>query len=161
MRIALKRGSPSRQVIRILACAVVLGLSIPTAYFGLLRISVLWPINTPSWNHILTYTVVSLLSYLSVGLLLSANKVTRNSRYCWVFLSAAGSCVLAIIYTFYRLPPSELTLSEWLLIHLREALGTTFWLTLFTLPISALFYHAASLVRRAAKPSEVLKLTAR
>ncbi len=157
----LKREYESRQVVRLLACAAVLGLSIPSAHFGLLRISVLWPLNTPTWNRILTYTVVCIVSYLSAALILSAHKMTRKSRFCRVFLSILGSAALALVYTFYRLPLSEFTRSELLLIHLRDALATAFWLTLFTLPISALFYFAVSLRQSAAQPNRRLELTAR
>ena len=129
---------------QILACAFVTGLSIPAAWFGFLRLSVMWPINTPSWRFIASWTLISLVSYLAVGLLLIAIPKARTLPLNWLLLSVCGAFVLAIVYTFRRLPISQLSFSELLLIHFRDALGTTFWLCLFTLPISALVYYSTS-----------------
>jgi len=133
-----------REPVRILACAFFLGLSIPAAHFGFLRISVMWRINTPTWNYIANYTLVCLSCFLGAGLLLCATKVITKSERVWVLLSVLGSFVVALVYTFRRLPLSQLTLSELLLVHFRDALGTMFWLTLFTLPVAAFIYYSLS-----------------
>jgi hypothetical protein len=142
------------QSLQILACAFVAGLSIPTAWFGFLRLSVMWPINTPSWRFIMTRTLACLGGYLSVGLLFIAIRAVRTHALSWVLLSVCGAFVLAIVDTFLGLTIAQLSFSELLLIHFRDALGTTFWLSLFTLPISALVYYSTSSfsTRRATKP---------
>lgn len=112
------------------------------AHFGILRISVMWPINTPSWAFIITWTLICFASYLSAAMLLSAIQAARQSRYSWVLVSVVGSFVLALVYTFYPPPLSHLSFSEVLLVHFRDALGTTFWLSIFTLPVSALVYYS-------------------
>jgi hypothetical protein len=146
--------------LQILACALVAGLSIPTAWFGFLRLSVMWPINTPSWRFVVTWTLICLGSYLSGGLFLIGIRAVRTHAVNWLLVSVCGAFVLAIIYTFHRLTISQLSFNELLLVHFRDALGTTFWLSLFTLPISALVYYSTSIIstRRASK---ALQLTAR
>jgi hypothetical protein len=139
-----KDQSAIGQALRIVSCALVVGLIIPTAHFGFLRLSAFWPINTPTGSFIATYTLLCLGSYLSAGLLLTANQLTRRSGYGWAFLSIMGSFVLALVYTFRPLPLSELSFSELLLVHFRDALGTTFWLSIFTAPISASVYYSMS-----------------
>ena len=47
----------------------------------------------------------------------------------WLLLSVCGALVSAIVYTFRRLPILQLSFRELLLIHFREVLGTTFWLS--------------------------------
>lgn len=143
------------------ACAIVAGLSIPTAWFGLLRLSILWPINTPSWRFILTWTLICLGSYMGAGLLVIAIPPVRTRAFSWVLLTVCGAFVLAIVYTFQRLPISQLSFNELVLIHFRDALGTTLWLSLFTLPISALVYYSASFLSTRRVSNKGLGLTAR
>ena len=164
MTYRLATGSKSISVdalLQILACAFVTGLSIPAAWFGFLRLSVMWPISTPSWRFITTWTLICLVSYLAVGILLSAIPKTRTPPFNWLLLSVCGALVLAIVYMFHRLPISQLRFSELLLIHFRDALGTTFWLSLFTLPISALVYYSISSFSNRRASNKALQLTAR
>jgi len=143
------------------ACAIVAGLSIPTAWFGLLRLSVMWQINTPSWRFILTWTLICLGSYVSAGLIVLAIPDVRTRSFSWVLLTVCGAFVLAIVYTFQRLPISQLAFNELVVIHFRDALGTTLWLSLFTLPISALVYYSASFLSTRRASNKGLELTAR
>jgi|GEM_PF-7092496 len=136
--------------LQILACAIVTGIAIPTAWFGFLRLSVMWPINTPSWRFITSWTLICVGSYLSVGLIFIAIRAVRTFGFNWALLSVCGGLVLAIIYTFKRLPISQLNFNDLLLIHFRDALGTAFWLSLITLPISALVYYSTSFFQRRA-----------
>ena len=129
---------------RILACAFVAGLSVPTAWFGILRLSVLWPINTPSWRFITTWTLIALVSYLTAGLLFIAIPTLKSFSLTWLLLSIGGAFLLAMVYTFRPLSVSQLGVSDLLFVHFRDALGTTLWLTLFTAPISALVYYSMS-----------------
>ena len=101
----------------------------------------MWPINTPTWNFIFTWTFICFASYLSAGVLLSAIQAARQSRYSWALVSVVGSFVLALVYTFH-LSLSNLSFSEMLFVNFRDALGTTFWLSIFTSPISALVHYS-------------------
>ena len=131
---------------RILSCAFVAGLSIPIARFGILKLSVLWPINTPSWRFITIWTLISLGSYLVAGLLFMATPALKSFSFNWLLLSIGGAFLFAMVYTFRPLSFSQLGLSDPLPVHLWDALGTTLWLTLFTAPISALVYYSMSFV---------------
>jgi hypothetical protein len=156
-----RNQSRTSQSLQILVCAFVTGLSIPPAWFGILRLSVMWPINTPSWRFITTWTLISLGSYLSAGLLFIAIRVMRTHAFNWLLLSVCGALVLAIVYTFHVLPISQLSFTELLLVHFRDALGTTLWLSLFTLPISALVYYSTSYLFTRGASNNALQLTAR
>jgi len=133
----------------------------PAAWFGFLRLSVMGPINTPTWRFIAIWTLICLVSYLSVGLLLIAIPKARTLPFNWLLLSICGAFVLAIVYTLGRLPILQLSFSELLLIHFWDALGTTFWLSLFTLPISALVYYSTSSFSTRHAANKALQLTAR
>jgi drug/metabolite transporter (DMT)-like permease len=152
------RQFPSRQVVRILACAVVLGLVLPAAFFGFLAISMPSADHPPTWAFILTVTLTCLGSYLSAGLLLAAIERTRRSGYWWLLLSVVGSLALTLVFTFIGLPVSQLTVSQ---LFFGRALAATFLLILFTAPFSALFYYAAALVRLVTQPIEPLHVTER
>jgi hypothetical protein len=130
--------------LQLLACSVVIGLSIPAAWFGFRRLSVMWPINTPSWLFITSRTLICLGTYLSVGLLFSAIRRVRTFAFNWALLSICGSFVLAVIYTFKRLLILQLSSSNLPLDHFQDPLGTAFWLSIFTLPISAFVYYSTS-----------------
>jgi len=155
----VRNQSQLARCLQILACAFVTGLSIPAAWFGILRLSVMWPINTPSWRFIATWTLICLVSYLAVGLILIA--IPKARTLPWLLLSVCGAFVLGTVYTFHRLPISQLSFSELLLIHFRDALGTAFWLSLFTLPISASVYYSASSLSTRRASNKALQLTAR
>lgn len=134
--------------LQILASAFVVGLSIPIGWFGILRLSVLWPINTPSWRFIANWTLICLVSYLVAGLLVIAIRTTRTFFLSWLVLSISGSFLLAIIYTFRPLLISQLGVTDLLLlVHFRDALGTTLGLSVFTTPVSALAYYSISFFR--------------
>lgn len=133
--------------LQILASAFVVGLSIPIGWFGILRLSALWPINTPSWRFIANWTLICLVSYLVAGLLVIAIRTARTFSLNWLVLSISGSFLLAIIYTFRPLSLSQLGVTDLLLVHFRDALGTTLWLSVFTTPISALAYYSISFFR--------------
>ena len=130
--------------LQILACAFVVGLSIPAAWFGFLRVSVMWPINTPSWLFITSRTLMCLGSYLSVGLLFIAIRRVRTFAFNWVLLSICGSFVFAVTYTFKRLLILQSGFTDLPVDHFQDPLGMTFWLSIFTLPISALVYYSTS-----------------
>jgi hypothetical protein len=121
----------------------------------------MWPINTPSWRFFMTRTLICLVSYLAVGLLLIAIPKARAFPFNWLLLVVCGAFVLAIVYTFHRLPISQLSFTDLLLIHFRDALGTMFWLSLFTLPISALVYYSTSSFSTRRASNKALQLTAR
>jgi hypothetical protein len=157
----VRRQSQFASCLQILACAFVTGLSIPAAWFGFLRLSVMWPINTPDWQFIATATLICLVSYLAVGFLVIAIPKARTLPFNWFLLSVCGAFTVAIAYTLRRLPISQLTFSELLLVHFREVLGTTFWLSLFTLPISALVYYSTSSFSTRHAASKAMRLTAR
>jgi hypothetical protein len=123
-------------------CALVVGLSLPTAHFGVLRISVFWPLNTPSWSFIANYALVCLGSYVVTAILLCLFQYVRDSGFSWLWLSIGGSFVLAMVYTFHRLPIFEVGIYELVFVHFRDALGTTFWLSVFTSPISAVIHDS-------------------
>lgn len=157
----VRNHSQLARCLQILACAFVTGLSIPAAWFGFLRLSVMWPINTPSWRIITTRTLICLVSYLAAALLLIAIPKARTFPFNWLLLSVCGAFAVAIVYTFRPLPISQLSFSELLLIHFRDALGTTFWLSLFTLPISALVYYSTSSFSTRRASNKALQLTVR
>lgn len=156
-----KNQSQFGRCLQILACAIVAGLSIPVAWFGLLRLSVMWPINTPNWRFIMAWTLICLGSYLIAGLLIIAIRKLRTFACNWLLLAICGAFFLAIVYTFKRLPISQLSFNDLVLIHFRDALGTTFWLSLFTLPISALVYYSTFLFSTRRTSNKGLQLTAR
>jgi hypothetical protein len=83
----------------------------------------MWPINTPSWQFIVTWTLICLGTYLSAGLLIIAIRTVRTCAFNWVLLSVCGAFVLAIVYTFQRLPISQLSFNDLMLIHFSRCLG--------------------------------------
>jgi hypothetical protein len=122
----------------ILGCALAAGLSIPVAWFGFLRISILWRINTPSWAFMLTVAVVCLSCYMAAALALIWAKVHKYAGG-WVLTIILGSFILAVFSDVWRNPEIwQLSLRDLILIHLRDALERTLWLSLFTLPFATL-----------------------
>lgn len=134
--------------LRILVCALILGLSIPAAKFVFLRISVMSRINPPTWYYIATFTLVCLGSFLGAGLCLCAFNRVVKWRRASLLVSALGSFVLAVAYTFETLPISKLTWWDLFANHFRDSLGTALWLTVVTLPIAALIDYSWSLLEQ-------------
>jgi len=85
----------------------------------------------------------------------------RTFPFNWFLLSVCGAFVLAIVYTFRPVPISQLSFTELMLIHFWDALATTFWLSLFTLPISASVHYSTSSFSTLRASNKRLQLTAR
>lgn len=132
----------------IVGCALATGLSIPIAWFGFLRISVMWRINTPSWAFILTFALVCVASYMVAALLLILTKVHRKVDLSWILVAVLGSLVLAIFSDVRRNPEIwHRSVYDLVFIHLRDALERTIWLSMFTLPFAAFIEYSGSIVR--------------
>ena len=129
----------------VIGCAIVVGLSIPVAWFGLLRISVLWEINTPSWAYMLKTALICVSCYMAVALLLILTKAYRKLAHAWLVVVFMGSFFLILFWSrpeIWRLPAYDLVT-----VHLIDVLEKTHWLTLFTLPFAALVKYSGSIVR--------------
>jgi len=83
----------------------------------------MWPLNTPSWRFIMTWTLICVGSYLSAGLLFIAIRAVRTHAFNWLLLSVCGAFVLAIVYTFQSLTIAQLSFTELVLVHFRGRLG--------------------------------------
>ena len=132
----------------VVGCALAAGLSIPVTWFGLLRISMLWRLNTPSWAYMLTAALVCVSCYMAVALLLILAKAHRKLAYDWLVVVILGSFILVIIAGVWRKPEIwRLPAYDLISVHLRDALEKTQWLSLFTLPFAALVKYSGSMVR--------------
>jgi hypothetical protein len=131
-----------------LACAVFAGVALPTAYFGLLRISVFGRINPPSFTKIATALLLSLSCYLAASLLAIRLKSLRRVVPSWMFIAVMGSAVLVVVGGVWMRPAIlRLSLAEVISDKLLDALGTIIGLSIFTLPFTAVVYYAGSIVR--------------
>jgi hypothetical protein len=131
-----------------LACAVVAGIALPAAFFGLLRISIFGRINPPSFAKIATATLLCLSCYLVASLLVVWLKSLRRVMPSWVWIAVLGSAILVITGGIWMRPAIlRLSLAEIVSDKLPDALGTTFGLSVFTLPFTAVVYYADSIVR--------------
>lgn len=131
----------------IIACALAAGLSIPVALFGLLRISVLWRINTPSWAFILTFTLACVTCYMTSALLLIWAKQHRKNAFGWVWMIILGSFILAVFNNVWATDISRHSVYDLVFAYLHGALERTAGLSLFTLPFAALVNYSGSIVR--------------
>ncbi|HEY9404084.1 MAG TPA: hypothetical protein VIQ24_15605 [Pyrinomonadaceae bacterium] len=130
-----------------LGCALAAGLSIPIAWFGFLRISILWRINTPSWAFMLTVAIACVSCYMAAALLLVWAKV-HEKAVGWVMAIILGSFVLAVFSDVWRNPEIwQFPVRDPFSVHLRDALERTIWLSIFTLPFAALVRYAGRIVR--------------
>jgi hypothetical protein len=93
----------------------------------------------------MTWTSICVGCYIGAGLILITIRAVRRFAFSWVLLSISGAFVLAMVYTFRGLRISELSFTDLLSIHFGDALATTLWLSIFTLPVSALVYYSISL----------------
>ena len=131
-----------------LAGAVVAGIALPTAVFGLLRISVLGRINPPSFSKITTATLLSLSCYLLASLLIIWLKNLRRVLPSWVFVAVVGSAILVVAGGVWMRPAVlRLSLAEIVSDKLPDALGTIIGLSIFTLPFTAVVYYIGSILR--------------
>ena len=127
------------------ACAIASGLSIPIAWFGIRRVSVMRWINAPGWRDIFTFTLVCLVSYLAAGFIVLGVKWLRRSSLSWLFVSVFGSMILAIIYKFQLYEVGGVSVSSQMSIaQVSDALESALWLSMFTLPFSVAVYFMAS-----------------
>jgi glucan phosphoethanolaminetransferase (alkaline phosphatase superfamily) len=132
----------------IVGCSLAAGLSIPVAWFGFLRISVMWRINTPSWAFILTFALVCVSCYMAAALLLILAKAHRKFALSWLFVVALGSFILAVFADVWGNPEIwRLSTYDLISVPLRDALERTVWLSLFTLPFAALVKYSGGIVR--------------
>ena len=132
----------------IVGCALAAGLSIPITWFGFLRISVLWRINTPSWVLMLTFALACVSCYMAAALLLILAKAHRKFALSWLLVVAVGSFILTVFADVWRNPEIwRLSAYELMSVHLRDALERTVWLSLFTLPFAAIVKYSGSIVR--------------
>ena len=132
----------------IVGCALAAGLSIPVAWFGILRISVMWRINTPSWAYILEFALICVTCYLAAALLLIGAKFHTKAVLGWILVAVLGSFILASFSDVWR--NSEIwhrSVYDLIFVHLRDALERTIWLSIFTLPFAAVVNYSGSLVR--------------
>ena len=129
--------------------ALAAGLSIPIVWFGFLRISVLWRINTPSWAYMITFALACVSCYMAAALLLILVKAYRMAL-SWLFVVVLGSFILSIFADVWRNPEIwRLSAYDLIFVHLRDALERTVWLSLFTLPFAAIVKCSGSIVRAA------------
>ena len=128
----------------IVGCSLAAGLSIPIAWFGFLRISVLWRINTPSWTFMLTIALVCISCYMAAGLLSILAKAHRTIASDWILVVVLGSLILAIfdVWSLRRYFAYDL-----IFVYLRDTLERTVWLSLFTTPFAAAVKYSGSIVR--------------
>jgi hypothetical protein len=141
-RLANKIKSFSSDEIHVIVgCALFAGLSIPAARFGL--VGSLKPLR---WAYVLTYTLICVTSYMAAALLLIWTKFFRKTTLGWAAVAVLGSFILAIVYHL-RLVPAQSPVYDLVFIHLRDALGTAFWLALFTLPLAVLVKYSGNVVR--------------
>ena len=132
----------------IIGCSLAAGLSIPIAWFGFLRISVMWRINTPSWAFMITFALACVSCYMAAALLLILAKAHRKVALSWVLVVVLGSFILAIFADVWRNPELwRLSAYDLISVHLRDALERTVWLGLFTLPFAAVVKYSGSIVR--------------
>lgn len=140
---------PRNNVGLIFGCAIVAGLSIPVAWFGMRRVSVMRWINPPSWRYIWTFTLVCLGSYLIAGFIVVGIRFLRRASYCWLFVAIVGSLVLAAVYKFKLYPGADDGISsEMFIARVSDALESALWLSIFTLPISAAAYYVTRAASR-------------
>ena len=132
----------------VVGCSLAAGLSIPMAWFGFLRISVLWRINTPSWAFMLTFALACVSCYMAAALLLILVKAHRKFALSWLLVVISGSFILAAFADVWRNPELwRLSAYELTSVHLRDALERTVWLSLFTVPFAAIVKYSGSIVR--------------
>lgn len=132
----------------IVGCSLAAGLSIPIAWFGFLRISVMWRINTPSRAYMLTFALACVSCYMAAALLLILVKAHRKFALSWLLVVVSGSFILAVFADVWRNPELwQLSAYELISVHLRDALERTVWLSLFTLPFAAIVKYSGSVVR--------------
>jgi hypothetical protein len=132
----------------IVGCSLAAGLSIPVAWFGFLRISVLWRINTASWAFMLTFALACVSCYMAAGLLVILVKAHRKIALSWFLVVVLGSFILAIFAGAWRNPEIwQLSAYDLISVHLRDALERTVWLSLFTLPFAAVVKYSGGMVR--------------
>ena len=143
------RLAVGNHIIIIGGCAIATGLSIPCAWFGMRRVSVMRWINPPSWWYIVTFTRVCLLSYLAAGLIVVGVNRLRRARFSWLLVATLGSMILAVVYKFQLYHGGVSTISSHLfLARVTDALESTLWLSMFTLPFSAAIYYTATALSR-------------
>jgi hypothetical protein len=130
-----------------IGCSLAAGLSIPVAWFGLLRISVMWEINTPSWTVMLRGGLECVSCFMAAGLLLILAKAHRKIVFDWVLVVVSGSLILAIFDVGRHLDVWRLPAYDLIFVYLRDALEDTVWLSLFTLPFAAAVKYSGSMVR--------------
>src|SRR5688572_2899793 len=128
----------------IIGCSLTAGLSIPVAWYGLLRISVLWRINTPSWKGMLSDALVSVSCYMAAGVLLILARVHKKLTFDWFLVVVLGSLIFSIFEVGRHLDVWGLSAYVLIFVYLREALEMTVWLSLFTLPIAAAVKYSGS-----------------
>ena len=131
----------------IVGCALAAGLSIPIAWFSLLRISVLWRINTPSWTFIIKSALVCISCYMAAALLLILAKAHRKTTFSWIFVAVLGSFILAISDVWQSPASMPLTASDFISGPVKDLLEKTLWLSLFTMLFTALVRYSGSIVR--------------
>jgi hypothetical protein len=134
-----------------LACAVVAGVSLPAAFFGFLRISVLARINPPSLTRIATTILFCVACYLTAALLVIWVKSLRRIVPSWMLIAILGSTVLVISGGIWSRPEIlQFPLSE-LSEKLRDAVGVIIGVSIFTLPFTAAVHYSDAIVRTIGK----------
>ena len=130
-----------------IGCSLAAGLSIPVAWFGFLRISVMWRINTPSWTFMLTFALVCISCYMAVGLLSLLAKAHRTIASDWILVVVLGSLILAIFDVWSSPELRRYFAYDLIFVYLRDTLERTVWLSLFTTPFAAAVKYSGSIVR--------------